>query len=124
MPSTKARIWIVLLASGALGLTACVSKAPRLSPAVKLTSADRTPAADPIKPAIPSPLAQPAATAALERAYLLEAVIRPLLRFSLAQEQATASERQRAAGLVAKIDEAAKITAPAAPGWKFWDRRK
>lgn len=105
-------------------MTGCGHRAPPLSPAVILTSADRTPAVDPLKPVIPKPLPPPAATGADERAYLLEAVIRPLLRFSLAQEQTTAAERQRAAGVVAKIDKAAEITAPAKRDWKFWSRSK
>ena len=103
-------------------MTACAGKAPRRSPTLILTSADRTPAADPAKPAIVAPLPAPAATGAAERAFLLEAVIRPLLRFSLAQEQTTAAERQRAAGLVAKVESAAEITTPFAPAWKFWAR--
>lgn len=105
-------------------MTGCATRARPPSPAVILTSADRTAAADAVKPAVPSPLPKPALTGDQERAYLLEAVIRPLLRFSLAQEQTAAAERQRAAGLVAKIDKAAAITAPAAPFWKFWSRPK
>ncbi|MBO9710667.1 MAG: hypothetical protein J7521_20895 [Caulobacter sp.] len=77
-----------------------------------------------MKPAIVTPLPPPAATGELERAYLLETILRPLLTFSLAQEKTTAAERQRAGGLVAKIDKAAAIVAPAKPSWKFRDRSK
>jgi hypothetical protein len=54
----------------------------------------------------------PAATGAAERDYLLAAVIRPILAFSIAQEAATAAERQRADGVVAKVDHFAADTAP------------
>ena len=37
-------------------------------------------------------------------------VIRPLLDFSLAQEATTAAERQRAEGLVAKVDALNRAT--------------
>jgi hypothetical protein len=58
------------------------------------------------------PLDKPAATGAEERGYLLDRVIRPVLQFSLGQEAATAAERQRADGVVAKVDAFAAATQP------------
>ena len=101
MRSKKLPILIALSLSMAMPLTACAPKVIR--PSLTLTASDRTEAPDPPRPKFPQ-LAPPAQTGEQERAYLLEAVIRPLLDFSIAQESTVAAERQRANGLVAKVD--------------------
>lgn len=49
-------------------------------------------------------LAPPAPTGREEREYLSRTVIKPLLGLTLLQEATTAAERQRANGVVAKVD--------------------
>jgi hypothetical protein len=84
-----------------LALAACGTTATR--PTLTLTSADRTPIAD---PALPNRVVIPplAPTAEAERASLLEKVLKPLMDFSMAQEATKQLERERANGLVRKAD--------------------
>lgn len=94
---------ITLLLSGALAVSGC--ETPAKGPQLQLTAADRTHAPDPAEPAIPQLRAvTPGSPEAGERFYLLDALIKPALAFSVAQEATIAAERQRADGLVAKID--------------------
>ena len=113
MRSRNLRTMRALSIALTLGLIGCAHPVTR--PSILLTESDLTPAADPAKPKLPRPLPPVATTAAGERAYLIEAVIKPLMKFSIAQEQTTAAERQRAAGLVAKVKAFS-----AAPKKKWW----
>ncbi|MEH0194591.1 hypothetical protein V7S57_02530 [Caulobacter sp. CCNWLY153] len=88
------------------------------SPTLLLTTADRARTPDPAKPSLPQPLAPTySAEATAERAYLFEAVVKPLLVFSLAQEAAKQAEGQRADGLVAKVDAHNAVVAPEKRSW-------
>jgi len=104
---------IVLLSCTAMLSTACASKATHPSaPTLLLTESDRSPAADPKKPELAvRPVAEGSPEAA-ERSYLLEAVIKPILAFSVLQEATTAEERLRANSLVAKVDAYNAATKP------------
>lgn len=70
---------------------------------LNLTESDRTRAEDAPRPEL-GPLAPVLATPEEERAYLWRTVVAPLLDFSLQQEATVAAERQRADGVVAKVD--------------------
>lgn len=86
------------------------------APLLTLTTQDRTPVADPAKPNLPQPLPPPQPTGEAERKYLWEAMIAPLMDTSLKQEATTQQERQRANGVVAKVDAAQK---PKRPWWRI-----
>jgi hypothetical protein len=101
MRSRTLLILMPLLVSSALLSTGCAHRAP--SPSLELTPGDRTHAADAGRPTF-GKLAEPAPTGVAERNYLFATVIRPLLAFSIAQEETTAEERQRADAVVAKVD--------------------
>jgi hypothetical protein len=68
-----------------------------------LTEQDRTPAPDPAVLA-PIVLRTPKPSGSEERVYLLEAVIIPLMVFSLEQEAAISAERSRSEAIVSKVD--------------------
>lgn len=93
----------VLLLSGALAVSAC--ETPAKGPQLQLTAADRAHAPNPAEPKIePLRAVAPGSPEEGERNYLLEVLIKPVLAFSVGQEATIAAERQRADGLVAKID--------------------
>ncbi len=90
------------------------------SPTLLLTAADRTRVADPAKPVLPQPLAATATPeAAAERSYLVRVLVKPLMDFSLAQEEAKQAEAQRSDGVVAKVDAFNKATAPKGFSWPW-----
>lgn len=107
-----------LLLATALLSTGCAQRAA--SPSLHLTEGDRLPLPDTPRPQFAT-LKPPAASGVAERNYLLDTVIRPLLRFSVAQEETTAAERQRADAVVAKVDALDAATQAAnKPWWRFW----
>lgn len=83
---------------------------------VSLTDNDRKPVADPAKPNLPAKIAPLAATPKAEREYMWDTYVAPLMDFSIQQEATTQSERQRANGVVAKVDAAQK---PKRPWWRI-----
>jgi hypothetical protein len=102
----------------ALALTACVKPVgPVLQ--VNLTEGDRTRAEDAARPDLP-PLAPLHATPAEERAYLWRTYVAPLMSFSLQQEATVAAERQRADGVVAKVDAHKEVSQPKREWWRVW----
>lgn len=105
MKSTKRLTWASLLIATALALTACGHKAePRF---LDLSAADTTETPDAARPQLGELRAvAPGSPEESERNYLRDKVIEPLLKFSLGQEATIAGERQRADGLVAKIQAA------------------
>lgn len=107
----------LLFVLGATGSAGCARPgAPTLT--IPLSIDDVTPAPDAPIPDIPHELPPPEATGAAERAFLVREVVGPLLSFSLAQEAVIATERQRAAALVAKVEAANRP--PKRPWWRFW----
>ncbi len=122
MTSNKRRIsmgpWLLTAAV----LTACAHQpAPVLT--LSLTGADRTPAVDAPAPD-PGPIGPPLETGAAERARLTTVMIQPMMAFSLSQEATIAAERQRAAGVIAKVDaynaEMTREARPPARKRRWW----
>ena len=105
MKSTKRLTWASLSIATALALTACGHKAePRF---LDLSVADTTETPDAPRPQFGQLRAvAPGSPEEAERNYLRELVIDPLMKFSVGQEATIAGERQRAGGLVAKIQAA------------------
>jgi hypothetical protein len=111
---------MMLFGAISTALSGCGGTARPSSPILQLTAADRTRAENPLAPALPQPLA-PAVTpeARAERGYLWEAVVKPLMDFSLQQEEAKQAEAQRADGVVAKVDAYIRATAPKVWRWPW-----